>query len=301
MNRTKNLCTITYDEFYHLYIEQNLTCSEIAKLTGFTKDQIYFKKEKFGIIKDPELFRQCMNRISSSAEFQEAVKNTNMKKYGVPYAAQIPGAMEKRADSNLQKYGVRNVMQLPENIQKQHLTNIKKYGGVSPMSDPNIGQKRVNTVREKYGVDNVFQDTQIKKKSSRRYYYDNEMFDSSWELALWIYAKDHGEKIKREPCKIMFEVNKKKHYYFPDFSYKDQLVEIKGPHLLKNNIFSDAYNRKDRELIYQLKQADMIKRGISIWGQKDIQPYLDYVKKKYGKNYMRQFKLRDLTFQKKTV
>lgn len=39
----------------------------------------------------------------------------------------------------------------------------------------------------------------------KRYLYQNQHFDSSWELALWIYAKDHNEEIEREPCCFEYE------------------------------------------------------------------------------------------------
>lgn len=286
----KHFCDIEYEQFYDMYIVQNLTCSEIAKITGFTKDQILYRKSKLKITKSQELFKQCMSRISSSEEFVNSVKATNMRKYGVEYAAQIPGAMDKRVRTNLEKYGVENVMQLPENIEKQQNTNIQRYGGTSPMANPIIGQKRVNTVQDKYGVDNVFQSHEIKKKMSRRYYYDNERFDSSWELALWIYAKDHNENIVREPCRITYVFNNQKHYYFPDFSYKGQLIEIKGPHLLQNNKFTDIYNQSERSLLYEAKRIDMLNRGIIIWGEAEIRPYLLYIKEKYGKDYLKQYK-----------
>lgn len=58
--------------------------------------------------------------------------------------------------------------------------------------------------------------------------YDNTSFDSSWELYLWIYCKDHNIKIIREPIRLEFEFNGKKYGYHPDFLIDGQLVELKG-------------------------------------------------------------------------
>lgn len=293
-----NRCAITYEEFYKLYVVDNLTLSEIAEITTYTIDQLVDRKKKLGITKNATLFRECMSRISSSPEFVARVKETNIKKYGVSYAAQIPGAMKKRANNNLIKYGVENVMQLPENVQRQHTTNIQRYGGVSPMADPMIANKRIAAVNTKYGVDNVFQSSEIKKKCSHKYYYDGEKFDSSWELALWIYAKDHGETIFREPCRISFTFNGKVHYYFPDFYYDGKYMEIKGPHLLSDEGFKDIYHKDNREQLYQAKYQDMLKRDIIIMGEQEMIPYIKYVEEHYGKNYLRQFKLQRLDNKK---
>lgn len=40
---------------------------------------------------------------------------------------------------------------------------------------------------------------EIRRKACKKYNYEGQMFDSSWELALWIYAKDHNEEIERDP------------------------------------------------------------------------------------------------------
>ena len=60
-------------------------------------------------------------------------------------------------------------------------------------------------------------------------WYDNMHFDSTYELAYYIYCKQHGQHIER--CKDTFEyINSKglKRTYHPDFRVNGKIIEIKG-------------------------------------------------------------------------
>ena len=65
--------------------------------------------------------------------------------------------------------------------------------------------------------------TRLKAKKSelrcaKSMFFENESFDSSWELAFWIYHLDNSIKIEHEP--VFFEYidsNQKLHRYYPDF------------------------------------------------------------------------------------
>ena len=49
-----------------------------------------------------------------------------------------------------------------------------------------------NTFRKNYGVDNPMQSAEFRQKIlGRKYIYDNKSFDSSDELALYIWMVDH--------------------------------------------------------------------------------------------------------------
>ena len=67
---------------------------------------------------------------------------------------------------------------------------------------------------------------------SRNYLYNDLIFDSSWELAFYIYHKDNNIDIDRCVKSFPYVVNNKTHYYFPDFIVDNKLIEIKGPHLI---------------------------------------------------------------------
>lgn len=114
------------------------------------------------------------------------------------------------------------------------------------------------------------------------YTYQNVKFDSSWELALYIYAKDHDEEIEREPCCFEYYFNKEKHRYFPDFKYKGNLIEIKNNYLLED---LNIINTKENAKLKCIKD-----NKVQIWTIEKIQPYVDYIENKYGKDYLQQFK-----------
>ena len=146
-------------------------------------------------------------------------------------------------------------------------------------------EKAKQTCREKYGTD-YWQCSKVYKtglrerisKACKKYRYDNITFDSSWELALWIYAKDHSEEIEREPCQFEYEYNGAMHTYIPDFRYKGKLLEIKGDHYKDDKTKAKLLVAKDND--------------IQVLYQKDVQPYLDYMKQKEGRLWRLKYKNR---------
>ena len=60
---------------------------------------------------------------------------------------------------------------------------------------------------------------EVVKEKRKRYVYQEIYFDSSWELALYIYAIDHNEEIVREPLRFEYYYDNKVFYYYPDFLY----------------------------------------------------------------------------------
>lgn len=194
-------------------------------------------------------------------------------------------AMCRRKEHLLEKYGVTNVGQLASVKEKYKQTCLQKFG-VEHASQANvIKEKAKQTCREKYGTD-YWQCSKVYKtglrerisKACKKYRYDNITFDSSWELALWIYAKDHSEEIEREPCQFEYEYNGAMHTYIPDFRYKGKLLEIKGDH------YKDD---KTKAKLLVAKEND-----IQILYQKDVQPYLDYMKQKEGRLWRLKYKNR---------
>lgn len=103
-------------------------------------------------------------------------------------------------------------------------------------------EKCKKTMLARHGVEYAQQSADIKQKAlrsavehhgtvacKRRYAYDEQKFDSSWELCYYIWLKDHDIGFTY-PCKdaISYECDGKKHLYFPDFKVEGQYVEIKG-------------------------------------------------------------------------
>lgn len=111
-----------------------------------------------------------------------------------------------------------------------------------------------------------------KAKTNKKYHfyggwYNNIHFDSSWELAYYVYMIEHNEIIERNERYFTYIKDNQYHKYYPDF-YLPQYniyIEIKG-------------YEKDLDLI-KYSTLDNLK----IIKEKDIKTYIDYCKSKYGK------------------
>jgi hypothetical protein len=169
---------------------------------------------------------------------------------------------------------------------------LEKWGFVSTAQNPIVKEKSKQTCCKKYGVDNYMKTKEAREYFSKNggshhfchYSFKGENFDSSWELALWIYAKDHNEEIEREPCFFEYEFDGVTHRYFPDFKYKGKLIEIKGDHLFQKMMIKNTKNYTKFLLMKSL--------GVNILRKKEIQLYLNYVKNTYGKDYLKSFRQR---------
>lgn len=231
--------------------------------------------------------------------------DTVQQRYGVTNVASAQVFKEKRVKNCRQLYGTDNPTQ-SENVKSKLWSNRDRQAFSDKMKDvwnnktkeqrekQRLACKRAmlsrsesevfasqekakQTCKEKYGADywqcsDIFKETLVErlKKIQKRYTYENEHFDSSWELALWIYAKDHNEEIEREPLSFPYQWKGKQHLYVPDFLYKGNLLELKGDHFL------------DERTKCKLKVAE--KYNIKILHLKDVKVYLDYCRNKFKSN-----------------
>lgn len=224
-------------------------------------------KEVMDKMKKTSIERYGVEHYSSTKECHEKVKNTKNEKYGDPKYTNV----EKMKQTIIEKYGsMKEFYNVRNKISSN--TKLEKYG------DPkyNNREKYNNTMIEKYGSNNVYVVESILGNRRRRYKYDGISFDSSWEVAFYIWSKDHELDIKRESKKILYYTGDKKHYYLPDFEIDQQLFEIKS---------NFEYSRTCDE-----KKRCMSDNDVILIMDDDIQEFIDYVEDKYGKNYILQFK-----------
>lgn len=311
----KIIDTVDIELLKELYLVKNYTTSEVATTLGVSLSTINRIIKKFNIRKDKKLIYKKIEEnnlakfgyknISQVPSFKEKIKNTCLLKYGVDNNAKSIQSKEKAKKTNQEKYGVNWTGQVKEAQQKKKETCLKKYG--TEFASQNIEvrnkisysnnlvdkqakyEKYKQTMLLNYGVENYFQAKEFKNKAWKRYNYNNISFDSSWELALYIYARDHNEEIIREPITFSFMVKDKLHYYTPDFLYKGQLIEIKGDHLLKNNKIIDPYNHCTTEYL-SAKNRCLQDNNIKIISKNEIDQILKYINIKYGVNFLKQFK-----------
>ena len=103
-------------------------------------------------------------------------------------------------------------------------------------------------------------------------WYKEFFCDSSWELAYVIYCLEHNINIKRNTEKRKYEWNGKVKNYIPDFVVNNELVEIKG--FKTNEWMAKLQANPDIKVLYE----------------SDLQPMLNYVIDKYGKDYVKLYK-----------
>ena len=238
-------------------VEHQALAKAVREKTEKTNLERYGSKSTFksesikSKIKQTMLSRYGVEFALQSSIIREREKQTCQERYGTNYSFQAATVKEKIRKTNLKRYGVENVMQTPE----------QQARAKACWASKSAEEKR-----------------QIRKKAAKKYFYEGENFDSSWELAVWIYAKDYNEEIEREPCSFEYTLNEKKHLYFPDFRYKGKLIEIKGEQLLgKDSTAAKLLCAKEN--------------GVDIWYSQDLQKYLNYMKAKEGYYWYRKYKV----------
>ena len=244
---------------------------------------------------------------------KEIMKKTCLEKYGVEYVSQDKDFRKRVEDKCLQKYGKKNITETEKfkttakatryrknkgayRSEEEKLaikkTCLEKYGVEIPCTTKENRAKAKNALKEKYGSEYFFHTAAYKQrmtelyggenpdycpsilsKMKRKYTFENLHFDSSWEIAYYIWLKDNSKNFEIHPNKhFTYFFDDKKHRYHPDFLVDGKYVEIKGPHLLnemmKENTGSNA------------KYKCMIENDVKIIS--DLAPYFTYLKNKYN-------------------
>lgn len=252
-----------------------------------------FEKHSAEIVAKREqtcLEKAGVTNMNKTKETRDKIKQTCLERFGTTSSLAAKSVKDKIKETCLQKYGVENAHQASEIIQKTKETCKERYGAESYFASE-IGKEKIKQVfLEKHGVENPSQVEYLQAKKARKYEYKKQYFDSSWELALWIYAKDHNEEIEREPVKLSYFFNGKEHFVYPDFRYKGKLIEIKGGQfLLKDGELRKYFKDNTTDQMYAKFNCEL-QNGVEFWRSQQIRPYLEYIKEKYGPNYLQQFR-----------
>ena len=308
---------ITIQQYYDLYIDHNSTkycpiCGKENTFNGLTKGysahcSLICKgkdeavKEK---VKQTSLQKYGAENVYASEYGKQKIKNTNLERYGVENPQQNQQIRQKANDTFISRYGgigwgSKQLLEKTKKTwqQKYGSTNpgafgtvlyknalLQRYGVDNPQKDANIKQKTEQTCLLRYGCKNPAQNLEIRNKSEKQHYrYKNINFDSSWELAVWIYYTDKKVKIEREPLRLSYLDSKNNtHYYFPDFKIYGQLIEVKASWRLQR-------------LLGTAKHKCMLKNNVIVWDDDLIKPFLLYCEHKYKtKQWANQFNLKYL-------
>lgn len=290
----------------HLMIKLYGAPSNISRKESIEKKNKTFQ-EKYGgaPAKNKEVLQKMKNTCKekynvenpfASKEIQEKIKEKNKRNLGVEYPMQNKKCVEKAQQTNLEKYGEKynfceedihnkaveksisdeSIKKRVENTDYEEIArkvSEKRKNETEEQKNHRIEESK-KTNLERYGSEWYQQTEEFISESHKKYIYQNERFDSSWEVAYWIWCKDNKKDIKRNTKKYKLPSGR---YIIPDFIVDGRLVEIKGDHLKKLSTWeenSEFYLRNDVRVLFY----------------KDIKPILNYIYKKYGKNYLTQFK-----------
>ena len=292
------------DETYTNREKASKTCMEKYGTNWFVETDIFKEKaaktcfEHFGV--------DCSFK---SPECREKAQQTCLEQYGDPHYRNA----EKTKQTCIEKYGVDNPAKSPLVKEKTMQTFIEHYGTDNNMKSEVGYAKWQQAIFEKYGVDHNWKAEECKAATKKtllemygmehtpswKYCYDEKSFDSSWELAYYIWLKDN--KIPFEyPCLTHFKYKDgtgKEHVYNPDFKVEDQIVEIKGTQFIDSEKgLASPYDRAKQcsndILIDGIdpKYKCMCENNVIILSKKEMQQYLDYVADAYGADYLKRFK-----------
>ena len=122
------------------------------------------------------------------------------------------------------------------------------------------------------------------------------------ELAYYIWLTSIGIRFEYHPDRFFeFLHDGAAHRYFPDFFLPDsgEYVEIKGDQFFRpDGTMFCPYRKKnqtDEEYektcsLYEAKRQCMIANNVKILKSQDYAFCLEYIKSKYGTNYLKQFR-----------
>lgn len=243
---------------------------------------------------------ECEAKVQKATEKR---KQTSLEKYGVENVAQLPEIKDKYLNTWKERYGYVGYFQSgvdqTEIQERAHndlayerkvATNNKKFGTDYPAQNPEIQKKMQDTYEERTGYRNAMKNPEDRSKcKSGKYFYKNINFDSSWELAYYIWLTDNNVGFIYHPPYTLDYIDDygKERTYYPDFLVEGKFYEIKGGQFFneKGEPY-DSYNNVTWYNKYNL----LLENKITIMKWDDIRPYIRYVKDTYGKKYLNSFK-----------
>lgn len=227
---------------------------------------------------------------SKSEKVLDRIEKTNLKSIGVSWPMQSPTVQDKLKATNLEKFGSEYVMGTDYFKEKSKQTYFEKHGVTSPLQNPDVKKRIKMSNLEKYGVEWFSQTPEFATLRSTKFMYDSKSFDSSWELAFYIYCIDNNKTITRPTKKFAYDYNGTTHYYHPDFEVDGKLYEIKGPQFFKKDgTMQNPYNH-ELDGLFEAKHQCGLKNDVIFITNEDIKKYFNYVNSTYTKDFINLFK-----------
>lgn len=259
--------------------------------------------------------------VSKNAGIKQRKENTMLEHYGVKNPSECASIQAKKKQTSIERYGVSSPTQAVGIKEKIRNTLMERYGAACSFQVKDIKEKAIQSLRERYGVDNAFASKEVQKrirKTNRERYgcdypcqckeiqdklhptynYHGIIFQSGPELAFYIWLTDHNIEFEYHPkSKAMqyMDDTGKSHRYFPDFwlTISDKVIEIKGDNHFENNDPNGkmiCINDRSKDYVAEAKHQCMLKNNVVIMTKVDYGKFEQYVRAKYGKDYLKCFK-----------
>ena len=246
----------TQEQVDTMYAKRKETCQRL-----YGVDNVFQSEE----IKD-KIRGTCFQRYGAyNVNSLEENKQTKSERAKQRTKAERKAIIEKRRDTTLDRYGVRYIAQLSDCKIKSAATKLQRYGD----ENYNNRAKAQDTCLERYGAKHFTQTQEAMSKINFKRYYINDIYlDSYPELAVYLYCIHNNISIQRNPVRLEYEFENKKHFCFPDFLIGKTLVEIKGDHLYKKMLVPDTVDNA--------KLSCLTDHNVELWTIDKYKPYITW-------------------------
>lgn len=152
-------------------------------------------------------------------------------------------------------------------LTKETDSRVKKYVEARPKDNPNGWKGRKHTEETKRKLSKALLEynhgDNQRNLHSKGGWFDGIYFMSTWELAYYIYQRDHGVVLNRCLERFQYTWEGKLHYYTPDFLIDSTYIEIKGKEWPKDTVKYKAVQDQGKQF--------------KVLYEKDLKDYFKYV------------------------
>lgn len=264
--------------FIHTKKTHNLNHKEyLDKIEGFHKCPFCEKERKW----HGTYLRTCGATICKT----QATEITTYEHFGVTNCSKSDKIKKQKAETTLLHYGVQIPAKSEIVKKKMQETCLENLGVINPYMQEKCKNKSRNTRIETHdeyvariqetnrknhgGI--LYQSTPAFSKDRRkRISYNENTFDSSWEVKLAEYCDKNDISYEYQPdISFTFFVNDKEMTYHPDFKINGMYFEVKGDHFFENGKMINPFDRTQDE-IYEAKHQCMVANNVIILTGNDI-------------------------------
>lgn len=223
--------------------------AEVARETFMARYGVT-NPSKSDIIKDrirntfTERYGEGVTNSMHVPEFVQAIKDTNMDRYGTETPQTLAWVQEKYKKTSLERYGYERPQQHTTVQEKTRATCMARLGVPYPQQHPKVREKSVDVCMEKYGVANVSQvpevHDKIMKSVRRRKEYTmpsgrRVVLQGYEPFALDMLLEQYAEELiavdtDQKPRIEYTASDGITHYYFPDIFIPSEnlIIEVKS-------------------------------------------------------------------------